>query len=528
MNKKLVTITALGIVLLGGGFWAYKNFAAKPAAASLITANAQTGDVRKVITATGTVNFPKAIPLSFQQAGKLVSLNVNPGDVVKQGQVLAQLDTTNLVLSVNQQQANLASTQAKLQQTLDSSNSNTLAAVSKAQAEVANAQQALMAAQQNADPGYLANQVNLAKQNLLTASNNLVAAQAKAQQSGSSSGVQTAQTALTQAQTALANAVYAQDSGAAQTLAQAQAAYDAAQADLAQAQAQAQKQQQGSQSTDVLQSQASVTQVQAQLSTAQTNLANATLTAPVDGVITTVAVQNYQSVGGNTAVMTLAAGSNLLQVDVSVDQADIDQVKVGQKADITLDSHPDQHISGTVSQVALQGTTVQNVTTFNVTVQVDPSNTFLKAGMNANVSIILAEVKGVLTVPSEAIRGTGNRKGVLVPGAAPDGSNGAGNASQKDKTAKQPTQGGTQGQASGNNFGLSGVDAHFVPVETGLDDGTNVEIKSGLTDGQEIVLGVRSASTPKATTGFGPGGNNNGNNNPGRAMGEVKRATNGR
>lgn len=553
MNKKWVTLAGLGVLLLGGGIWAYLHFSAKPAATSLILGNVKKGDVQKVITATGTVNYKQAIPLTFQTAGKLSALNVKVGDEVKQGQVLAELDSSDLQNAVTQAQANYVSAQAKMQQTLDSLDSTVLGSVAKAQQSVASTQQALMTAQGNADPGYLANQVNLAQQNVLSASNNLASAQAKVQQTGNTSAVQSAQSALTAAQTALANALYQQNGGAARALDQAQAAFDSAQADLAQAQAQVQKKQQGVPSADILSGQASLSSAHSQLATAQKNLANAKLTAPADGVITTVAVQNYQTVSGTTTIMTWASGSNTMQIDTSVDQSDVSQVKVGQKTDITLDSAPNQHISGTVTLVAVQGTTVQNVTTFNVTVQVDTPSPLLRAGMNANVSIILAEAKGVLTVPSEALRGTGSRVGVLVPGAATDGSsdsastgkpgsqasgsgvksgasNGAtsGQSSAVGTGSRQNTGAGTTGSAAG--AGLNGMNAHLVPVEIGLNDGTNVEIKSGLTDGQEIVIGVRSSTTTKASTGFGSGAGTGANSgsDPGRAMGQLNRATNGR
>lgn len=552
MNKKWVTITALGVVLLGGGFWAYKHFTAKPAAASAITANVQKGDVRKVITATGTVNYPNPISLSFDlgsQGGKLVALNVKPGDVVKQGQVLAELDSSDLQIALQGAQSNLASAQARYQQTLDTQDSSILSSVSSAQQQVTNAQKALNTAQQNADPGYLTNLVNMAQQNLLTASNNLANAQAKAAQSGNNSGVQSAQTALAQAQSALSDAQYQQNGGAAQALTQAQTAYDAAQANLANAQAQLQKHQKGVPSTDLLSAQSSLSSAQTQLANAQKNLANAKLVAPSDGVVVTVPVKNYQSVSGNATLMTLAVGSNIMQVDTSVDQADISQVKVGQKADITLDAQPDQHVSGTVTLVALQGTTTQNVTTYSVTVMLDTPTNLLKAGMNANVNIILDEAKGVLTVPSEAIRKMGNRTSVLVPGPAPEGSgqtNGdqaAGSSGNNRPSGSSSQNGGANGAsaASGGRsggqggvagFNMGGIEAHLVPVEIGLDDGANVEIKSGLTEGQEVVIGIKSTATANTSGGFSLGGNRStsgGNNNsPQRAMGTLNRATGGR
>ena len=514
MNKKWITIGVLGVIVLGGGFWGYKHFTAKPAAATPITAPAKMGDVSKVITATGTVNYPLTIPLSFPEGGKLTALNVNVGDVVKKGQVLAQLDTTNFQLAVAQSQTNLTSALARLQSLKDAFTDQTMA---QAQASLARAQQALTIAQQNADPNYLASQVFLANQNVLLDSNSL----AKAEQSDNSASIQSAASALNQAQAALTTAQNAQNGGAAKALA-------AAQADLVSAQAQVDQQKQGPTLGNLQSAQAGIDQAQAALDLAKTNVTDATLLAPADGLITVVTVQNYQNVGTSTVtpIMTMAPDQNNLQIDTAVDQADIGQVKVGQKADITLDSAPNQHISGTVSRVAPQGTTVSNVTTFNVTLHIDSPSPLLHAAMSVNVSIILAEAKNVLTVPSEAIRGNGTRKGVLVLDPASVDSNTTGTASRQKQNSNQTgtTSGATQ--SGGNNpattAGRSGGNAlmpantHFVSVETGLDDGSNVEIKSGLTEGEEVVIGTKSSSTPNST---GTGGGRGGTPNPMRALG---------
>ena len=65
MKKKWVTIGVIAVVVVGGGFWGYKHFTAKPKVAANITAKAKMADVSKVITATGTVNFPQSLPLTF-------------------------------------------------------------------------------------------------------------------------------------------------------------------------------------------------------------------------------------------------------------------------------------------------------------------------------------------------------------------------------------------------------------------------------------------------------------------------------
>ncbi|MDR3584950.1 MAG: HlyD family efflux transporter periplasmic adaptor subunit [Desulfosporosinus sp.] len=522
MNKKWVTIGVLGVLVLGGGYWGYKHFTAKPAVATNITAKAKMGTVSKVITATGTVNFPHSIPLTFKQAGQIQAFNVKVGDAVKAGQVLAKTDDSSLQLAVTTQQAAVTSAQAKLETLKESFNTQTLSsaqsAVAQAEQGVATAQQALTTAQQNAEPNYLANQVSLAKAAVQQASNDY----AKAQQTGSASS-----TALNQALTALTTAQNAQNGGAAQALASAQAQTRSAQAGLTSAQAQLDLQKQGPKSGDIASAEADINTAQVQLASAQKDLANAEIIAPVDAVIVSAPLQLGQQ-SDATSIITITPAASNLEVAASIAQSDIAQVKVGQKVDITLDSNPDKHISGTVSLVALQGTIVSNVTTYTVTVTIDQANDLLRAGMNANVSIIVDEVKNVLTVPSEAVKTIRNRTGVMVPLTS---STSTGQATTAGQTTTQPNSAGSAGAAnagSGNagaaNAGTAKASAtsaaatsKFIPVVIGLDDGTNVEIKSGLTEGQEVIIGTRSSTTAtKATSGSLLGGG--GGANPARAL----------
>lgn len=531
MNKKWVTIGVLGVLILGGGYWGYQHFKAKPAAATFITAPAKMADVTKVITATGTVNFPHSIPLAFKQAGQITEINVKTGDPVKAGQILAKTDDSSLQLAVQQQQASVSTAELKLQTLKESFNDQTMAsaqsAVAKAQQGVATAQQNLTTAQQNADPTYLTNQVTQAQQNVKQASDDL----AKAQQSGNDTA---STTALNQALDALTAAQNAQNGGAAQALAAAQAQYRSAQADLVSAQAQLTQQEQGPKATDLASAQADIDSAQVQLDSAEKNLQNAEIIAPVDGVVVSAPLQLGQQSDANS-IVTITPSSDTLQVDAAIDQADINQVKMGQKVDITLDSAPNQHISGTVSQIAIQGTITSNVTTYDVTVTVDKPTDLLKAGMNANVSIIVAQAKNVLTVPSAAVKTRGTQSFVMVPVTeSGNSSNQAANQSNKSNNGNQGTQGGqsyqrnqgtqgTQGSnRTGNGSASSGGRAasneRFVPVTVGLDDGTNVEIKSGLQEGQEVITGTRSTS---ATTGSNSGSGlrlGGGGANPARAM----------
>ena len=498
LSKKWVTIGVVGVLVLGGGYWGYKHFTAKPVVASSLTAKAKLGNVSKVITATGTVNFPHSIPLQFSNNGQVVELNIKDGDSVKKGQVLARIDDADLKTTVVQQQANLTTAQAKLQSLRDGFNAQTKAeaqsALAKAQQGVATAQQNLTIAGQNAESSYLNNQVELAKQNVKQASDDL----AKAQQSGNASS-----TALNQAIANLTTAQTAQNGGAAQALASAQAQYRSAQADLVSAQYALTKQGAGPTAADLQSAQASISQAQAQLDSANAKLAEATILAPTDAVVINSNLQLYQYTT-DASMITITpsdgTGSNL-EVAATIDQADIAQVKLGQNVDITLDAYPDEHSNGSVTLVALQGTTASNVTTFKVTVAVEKASDKLRSGMNANINIVVAEAKNVLTVPSEAIKTKGTIKSVLIPiSSGASGARQAASTKQSGTTTKSTTNTGSTRIAA---------NSQSIPVEIGLDDGTNVEIKSGIKEGQEVIIGTSSATTVKATSGFSLGGGGN-------------------
>lgn len=497
MNKKWVTIGVLSVLVLGGVYWGYTKFTAKPALSANITAKAKIGDVNKVITATGIVNFPHTIPLTFPDTGRIVELNIQPGDLVTAGQILAKMDDTKLQTVVLQQEANLMAAQSKLQILNDGYNAQTKA---QADAALAKARQNLTVAQQNADPSYLANQVFLANQTVTQASDDL----AKAQQSGNTSSIQSTQNSLNQALTALKAAENAQNGGAAQALV-------SAQADLTSAQYQVDKEADGPKSGDLQSAQASIAIARAQLASAQTDLENATIIAPTDAIVVSSPLQLYEYTNSASIITLTPTGSNL-QVDATIDQADIAQVKVGQKVDITLDAYPDEHSSGTVSFVAVEGKTTSNVTTFKVTVTVDQASDKLLSGMNANLDIIVAEAKDVLTVPSEAIKTRGTEKGVMIPMTSRD--NTPGQEDSASQSSAQPKSAGKSGS------GQTGVNTQFIPVEFGLDDGTNVEVKSGLKEGQEVVTVISASAAPKAATGgFSLGG---GNRAPGAASGQPR------
>jgi HlyD family secretion protein len=489
VNKKWLIGGVMGVLLLGGGYWGYVHITTKPAAASFSTAKVKMGDVKKVITATGIVKYPHSITLTFptsgssSTAGKIVELNVKEGDTVKAGQVLAKIDETKLKTSVLQAQANVITAESKLHNLEDSYNENTRA---QAEATLARAQLSLSSAKQNSDPSYLANQVTLAEQNVKQASNNL----AKAQLSGDTSSIQSSQNALNQAMDSLTSAQNLQKGGANEALAEAQADVTAAQYEVDQ-------QNQGPNAADIHSAQADIQIAQASSASSQANLNEASIVAPVDAVVVSCPLELGQDSDTNS-IITITPVGDKLEVDALIDQSDITQCKVGQKVDVTLDAYPNHSISGTVNSVALQGSTTSNVTTYTVTAMVDQNSDLLRAGMNANVNIIVSQVDNVLTVPSQAIKTSDNQTGVSVPMSY------SVTAEQANINSLTSPQANKTNSSSSGKAGNALANARFIPVETGLNDGTNVEIKSGLKEGQEVITGTSSTtSTSKSSSSSG-------------------------
>lgn len=155
--------------------------------------------------------------------------------------------------------------------------------------------------------------------------------------------------------------------------------------------------------------QAQISQYQASLKTAQTNLGYTKIIAPVDGTIISRKINLGQPVAASfqaPELFTIAQDLTKMQIEVSVSEADIGKVKEGQDVTYTLDGYPDSHFEGEVTQVRLSPTTVSNVVTYTVIVDVDNEDLKLKPGMTANVSIITNRSENVLCAPNMALKFT--------------------------------------------------------------------------------------------------------------------------
>jgi len=162
-----------------------------------------------------------------------------------------------------------------------------------------------------------------------------------------------------------------------------------------------------------------VDQTAAALSLAETNLFYTKIVSPVEGVVISRNVDVGQTVAASFQTPTLfviAADLTKMQIDTSVDEADVSNVKVGQEVEFTVDAYPDETFKGKVFQVRNAAVTIQNVVTYDVVVQVNNQDLKLKPGMTAEVSIITSVVRNVLRIPNGALRFRPIEKGKPVGG----------------------------------------------------------------------------------------------------------------
>lgn len=152
---------------------------------------------------------------------------------------------------------------------------------------------------------------------------------------------------------------------------------------------------------------AAVAQAQAQVASARTDLDRSVIRSPIDGVVVDRQVNVGQSVAASFQAPTLfviAQDLSRLQANITVDEADIGDVREGQPVRFTVDAFPDRDFEGVVSQVRQQGVSDQGVVTYTVVVQADNPGRVLLPGMTANAEIILEERQNVLRLPNTALR----------------------------------------------------------------------------------------------------------------------------
>lgn len=246
---------------------------------------------------------------------------------------------------------------------------------------------------------------------------------------------------------------------------------------------------------------AQVKQAEAALNVAELELKYTVIRSPVDGIVVARNIEVGQTVASSFATPNLfmiALDLTKMQVDTNVSESDIGGMTEGKEAVFTVDAYPGVSFSGSIKQVRLAPTNVQNVVTYNVVVGVDNQDLRLKPGMTANVSIVVAQRDQVLKVPNAALRfippkGEGNRQGS-------DGQSAKGNGGRLVKidsgtmlarTVWKPTE-------SGELTAMS--------IQTGISDGFATEILSGgLVEGDVVVVGIETPFGERKGSDLPPG-----------------------
>jgi len=214
-------------------------------------------------------------------------------------------------------------------------------------------------------------------------------------------------------------------------------------------------------------SEAQIQQAQAALDSSAINLKYTKILSPVNGTVISRNIDIGQTVAASfqtPTLFTIAQDLTKMQIDTSVDEADIGKVKAGQKAAFTVDAYPESPFAGKVSVVRNAPITVSNVVTYNAVIVVDNTALKLKPGMTANVSIETESKQSVLVVPNAALRFK-----PVSSTATPD--------QKKAKGPKGPSV-----------WILENNKPKNIKITTGISDGNYTEVTAGeLTEGQMII-----------------------------------------
>ena len=341
--------------------------------------------VENTVTATGTIEPVETVEVGTQVSGKVEKIYVDFNDVVKKGQLMAELDKQTLNQSLSRAKASLTSAESQL---------------NYAKLTYERTKQL-----------YEANAATLA-------------------------AYQEAQNAYTQAQMSKRNA---------------QAAYDQAMVDLGYAE----------------------------------------IYSPIDGIVLDRAVEVGQTVAASFStptLFTLANDLTKMQVEADVDEADIGQVKMGQRVTFTVDAYMDDVFEGTVNQIRMKPTTTSNVVTYTVIIDAPNPDQKLFPGMTASVTIVTEEQTG-LAVPAEAFNFTPDEQVLKAIRKAekPEG--------QRPEPPKMQ-----EGEPTADHTVVwlkRGDDMMPRPVKTGMSDGAYKIIEQGVQAGDSVVLSAQFVTKEK-------------------------------
>ncbi len=254
---------------------------------------------------------------------------------------------------------------------------------------------------------------------------------------------------------------------------------------------------------------------------AQVNLGYAVITSPIDGVILAKQVEQGQTVASSFSTPTLfviAKDLKSMHVEANIDEADIGQVKVGQKVEFTVDSYMGETFYGEVQEIRLEPTVTSNVVTYTVIVRAENPDEKLFPGMTASVTI-MSESQSGLIVPVSAMNFTpteelfealGNLEKPSMEGKRPEGIHGEASAKPDSSDGKRERPNREQMkqkmQKAQKVWVKNGNSIKPRFIETTVNDGVNAIVKSGIAAGDTVILSAQVGVKEKKAKG-GPSNN---------------------
>ena len=368
--KRVVSLVVVA-VLVGGAVWGYFYAQSRGNVPRFRLAKVERGPLTAAVSATGNLNAVITVQVGSQVSGQIKELMVDFNSIVKKDQVIARIDPDIFLAKVNQAKADVDSARATVL--------NQEAQVERARADVENARAALAeskAQTAKAQVAVIDTKRDFDRKTELFARKLIARSDLDSSQAGHDSAI------------AQVEAAKAHDQALESAIQSATAQMRVTQAMLVSAKAQ-------------------VEQKNAALRQAQVDLDHTTILAPVNGVVVSRQVDVGQTVAASLqapVLFTIAQDLTKMQVETSVDEADIGRLKLEDRATFTVDAFPGETFNGIVTQIRKAPQVVQNVVTYTVIVGVDNPSGRLMPGMTANVKLVVAQKPNVLKVPNAALR----------------------------------------------------------------------------------------------------------------------------
>lgn len=429
-RNRLLLAAAIVALIAGGVFWATR----KPAAPSMATSPVSRGDLEQTVDATGVIDAYKLVSVGAQASGQIKVLKVQLGDVVKQGDLIAEIDSVTQENSLKNAEAALENIRAQ----------RAVQTASLKESELAFARQKEM-----------------------------LAAEATSR-----------------------------------------ADYESAEANLASTRAQ------------IRALDAQIRQRETELGTAQANLGYTRITAPIDGTVVAVVAEEGRTVNANQSAPTIVklARLDLVTVNAEISEADVVKVKPGMPVYFTILGNPDHKYQATLrtvnpapASISTDSTTSSSSSSsssstavyYNALFDVENPDGTLRIDMTAQVSVMLAQAKDALLIPTVAL-GPKVPEGGRGPGASAANGEQRAARSKQEGQRQQRRQPDAAATAKSNSYVVRVVNKDGQPeprtIKVGLNNGSNVEVLEGLKEGELVVVGEVTAGEKSSSNQRSPMG----------------------